>query len=109
MCQASGSSCWSAVCGEYSLRGGTRMVASRLDVGERWETASSMHQDERGRAVGGVVARRGRPDLSPPCPSRECFSSITVPLVLWEGKGVAVRGGEDAPVGKGPRRTRPHP
>src|SRR6266571_4035553 len=52
---------------------------------------------------GGVVARRGRPDLSPAWPF--CTAVVRVATVppRWEG------GGEDAPVGKGPRRTRPHP
>ncbi len=55
------------------------------------------------------MARRGRPDLSPLVPvasSRLTRSSVRLERV---GRGGGHPGdGEDAPVGEGPRRTRPH-
>ena len=35
--------------------------------------------------------------------------SLARAFLLWWGQGVVSVGGEDAPVGQGPRRTRPHP
>src|SRR5438132_3602176 len=62
-----------------------------------------------GDGGGGAVARRGRPDLSPllaSTPSRPFWCSVRLERV---GSGGGSPGdGEDAPVGEGPRRTRPH-
>ena len=41
-------------------------------------------------------------------PSQEPLS-LARAFLLWWGRGVVSVGGEDAPVGQGPRRTRPHP
>ncbi len=56
---------------------------------------------------GGVVARRGWPDLSPFSPERTSLPCQSTPAL--GGWGVVSVGGEDAPVGEGPHRTRPHP
>ncbi len=81
-------------------------LCERLGGGELSLTLTG---DEQGRAVvGGVEARRGRPDLSPSLPLSIAFPLRECPCSVGAGMGVAC-GGEDAPVGKGPRRTRPHP
>src|SRR6266568_6031044 len=62
-----------------------------------------------GDGGGGAVARRGRPDLSPlvaSTPSRPFWCSVLLERVGRGGGGPG--DGEDAPVGLGPRRTRPH-
>ena len=54
---------------------------------------------------------QGRPNLSPAWPLCTAVVRVATVSPRWEGEvapGGAV-GGEDAPVGKGPRRTRPHP
>ncbi len=61
--------------------------------------------------MGGVVARRGGLISRPP--GRSAWRRFVSRPSLLEGRGEVAPGGavggEDAPVGKGPRRTRPHP
>src|SRR5712691_11528504 len=52
---------------------------------------------------------KGRPDLSPALPLCQAFSLDCCLPARWERGVVVACGDEDAPVGKGPRRTRPHP
>ncbi len=71
-----------------------------------WESASHVHQSVRtGGTTGGVVARRGRPDLSPAVPLPMVFPlSCRVPALwewgwvwLWHGRWGRAGGGGAPP------------
>jgi len=77
-------------------------VGARLSRPSRGENGRGQRVEWR-PAGGGLISRP---------PGRSAWRLFVSPLSLLDGRGVAqggAVGGEDAPVGEGPRRTRPHP